>query len=176
MNYLFLDVDGVLNKPSTKATSPSGALGVDENLVCLLKKLVDTFDYKIVLTSSWRKEVSLKYEECTKDGKYLVDTLRKYGLEIYDKTLYKERLEPFRGRLILDWLEEKGKDCNRFIILDDFEFDFDRFEKLKPLVIQTRALDNPRAMFKEGQNFIVKETIHVLLDEQKRLKKEGRTK
>lgn len=52
-NVIFLDVDGVLNRPSTKERF-KGAWGLDAELVERAKQLIEDTNAMVVLSSSWR--------------------------------------------------------------------------------------------------------------------------
>ena len=56
MNVIFLDVDGVLNNAYT-TDRIKGYIGIDDNKVRLLKQIVDYFDAKIILSSTWRYDI-----------------------------------------------------------------------------------------------------------------------
>ena len=54
MKVIFCDVDGVLNNAVTKARSPSGYVGVSDQLILKLKAIVSKTGAAIVLSSDWR--------------------------------------------------------------------------------------------------------------------------
>lgn len=110
--YIFLDVDGVLNCDSTKALSPNGYVGISDKLVKRLKKILDSTNAKIVLSSDWR----LSNDD---DYKYLAQKLKyKANAEIYSKTPDVSWLR--RGYEIRKWLFERNVD--NYVILDDIKF------------------------------------------------------
>ena len=59
---------------------------VDNIYIGALKKIVDKFNAKIVLSSDWKLEYNKEYEKCGLDAQYLIDKLAKYDLKIIDKT------------------------------------------------------------------------------------------
>ena len=132
MKYIFLDVDGVLNNENTKESNPSGYAGVSMKLVRNLARIVKATDAKIILTSDWKHGWSEIRFCCDEDVIYLLDKLKKFDLEIHDRT-YDEKLEDYfftdRGAGIRHFLES----CNGvegYVIIDDHEFaDFDAEQK-----------------------------------------------
>ena len=114
-NLLFLDIDGVLNCPTTK-DKIKGFRGIEDKKVELLKTLVDKYDFKIILSSTWR--MSWEKEDKSKQdafSNYLDKKLLKYGLTIYDKTI--DIRWNKRGSEIFDYL--KDKDVDFWVVLDD---------------------------------------------------------
>lgn len=124
MRVIFLDIDGVLNseefyqhRPLTQELNE-----IDEEKVKLLQQIVQATNAKIVLTSTWRVyDKTDKTSPSYKVYGYLVDTLAKYDLSIFDCTpwinenrpheiqvwlsmwdLYKDIHEHIRGYVILD--------------------------------------------------------------------------
>lgn len=126
-NIIFLDIDGVLNSPYTY--EKIGAIkGVSDYHMSLLKKIVDYTDSDIVLTSTWKNHWKPELKNDGKGwggssplryGRYLNLRLKKFGLEIADKT--EEDSWNLRARGILRWLAEHPATEN-FIILDDEDF------------------------------------------------------
>ena len=86
MNVIFLDIDGILNSvPYFKSIKGKhGHTEIDESRLPLLKRIVEENDAQIVLSASWRdlddRESATAYEK----WQYLVDSLRKYGMELYN--------------------------------------------------------------------------------------------
>lgn len=136
IKIVFLDVDGVLNSSSTKDTCGK-YVGIEDEKVELLKKLVDETGARIVLVSTW-KEYWYK-EPFFKDkqdylANYLDKKLDKYGLYAIDKT---EDEVLNRGDGILEYIHHlkwKGIDVKKFVILDDELFDYLRTKLTKNLV------------------------------------------
>ena len=87
MKVIFLDIDGVLNCEHTKQRIPdgSGFVGIEDNKVELLARLVQKTGAEIVLSSSWKGGWS-QYDGCESYGDYLNMKLAQYDLYIMDKT------------------------------------------------------------------------------------------
>ena len=120
MNVIFLDVDGVLNNAHTTDRVES-YIGIDDNKVILLKQVVDYFDAKIVLSSTWRHEVDNHI------AKYLTGKLEKQGLKIYDIT---PNIGWYvRAKEIATWLaDEHEYSIENIIILDDEYFNWYEYQ------------------------------------------------
>lgn len=100
--YLFLDVDGVLNNYLSE-----GQYFVPYNMNCL-KQLCDFIDFKIVLSSDWRR---------TPQNKTRVRSeLKHIGLELYSCTPT-HTFDGNRKDEIKEWME--GDDQSFGLILDD---------------------------------------------------------
>ncbi len=54
MKLIFLDIDGVLNRDSTRIAAPSGCMFVEDELVERLRRIYCRTHARIVLSSSWR--------------------------------------------------------------------------------------------------------------------------
>ena len=115
MKIIFLDIDGVMNSQtyyrSIKVKSKDWDR-FDPIAVKLLKMLLEEFEAKIVITSSWRFGAI----------DILINELSKTGLKKY---LYKDWKTPQlygykRGDEIQKWLE-KHLEVNNYIIIDDEE-------------------------------------------------------
>lgn len=129
---LLLDVDGVLNGRDTKATAPSGCIGVGSRYIKRLKEIVDATDAKVVLTSDWR----LARDE---DYLYLTQKLYKGGIRLYSQT--PNLRWQWRGREIREWLKEH--DVDSYVILDDIFFDdFEDMEQHLVLTDPDKGLTN----------------------------------
>ena len=137
-NVIFLDIDGVLNRFGTKARTPNGYQGIEESKVKILAQIRDEIDADIVLSSSWKSEWDPVYNNCSSDGKYLVDMLAECNIEIKDKTtdLYGPR---FRGSAIRHYLETHEHGC--WIVLDDEIFPDFKMCKIHPHLIRTSGVD-----------------------------------
>lgn len=124
MNYIFLDVDGVLNtikginlvvynfEKITKKRFPLNVQWGKINDSCLknLQKLVFLTNSKIILSSTWRLEQS--------GIDILNNYFKKYNLEIYSIT---DNVNMNRGLEISTWLQNNNfnYDKDNFIIIDD---------------------------------------------------------
>ncbi len=126
VKFLFLDVDGVLNTPKSISRC-GGNIGVDDDKLKLLKKIVDGTNAKIVLVSTWKEGwTNNKYYKPLQDiyASYLDERLAAFGLTILDKTPNKaEGMFLSRGEGILEYL--RTSKCDGYVIIDDFQFDYD---------------------------------------------------
>lgn len=128
MKVLILDIDGVLNYDNTNATAPSGALGVSNSKIQLLKNIIDVTNAKVVLSSTWRYD-----RPCGKDYQYLVGKLKDSGIVVYSHI--PEISSVRRGLEISAWLA-RHPDVEGWVVIDDTKFsDFDRGEFAGHLVI-----------------------------------------
>ena len=126
MKVIFLDVDGVLNTPSSESRCGE-YIGIDDEKVEKLKKIVEKTKTEIVLISTWkkywRKEEKLKpLQEYS--ANYLDEKLTKQGLKAIDKT--KDKADGrylSRGEGILEYVYRNN--VENYIILDDCQFDYD---------------------------------------------------
>ena len=134
-NYIFLDVDGVLNDSQTQETAPSEYKGVENKYIAILKKIVDMLNAKIILVSDWKEDWTNNYEDCAEDMKYLIDKLDNYDLEITDITI-DHKGTYYRGQGIKDWLENHPE-ADRYIILDDNGYDYYMHEDIRKNAITT---------------------------------------
>jgi hypothetical protein len=106
--FLFLDVDGVLNRCGTSNQ------GLESDKCEMLGEIIKKTECKIIITSSWRRTVHQR------DRIYaLVNSLR--GV-VHDMTNYDRRLEKeydnYREIEILEWMTDHFFP-ERFVILDD---------------------------------------------------------
>ena len=126
MKVIFLDVDGVLNTPSSESRCGE-YIGIDDEKVEKLKKIVEKTKTEIVLISTWkkywRKEEKLKPLQ-DYSANYLDEKLAKQGLKAIDKT--KDKADGrylSRGESILEYVYRNN--VLNYIILDDCQFDYD---------------------------------------------------
>lgn len=119
MKVIFLDIDGVLNSMDwfEKTKNSKGHREIDPQKVEFLKEIVDETNSKIVLSSTWRGLAKNENEEEHPMYSYLVNTLRKHGMEIYGHTPY---IGQNRPKEIKAWLEKnKKEEIESFVSLDD---------------------------------------------------------
>ena len=126
MKIVFLDIDGVLNTPSSKSRC-GGYIGIDNDKVERLKKIIDKTKAEIVLISTWKKHW-YKEERLKLSQDYIADyldaKLAKYNLKATDKTVEKfEGQYLSRGEGIIEYIYRKN--VENYIILDDCQFDYD---------------------------------------------------
>ncbi len=126
MKVIFLDIDGVLNTPSSESRCGE-YIGIDDEKVEKLKKIVEKTKAEIVLISTWkkywRKEEKLKPLQ-DYSATYLDEKLAKQGLKAIDKT--KDKADGrylSRGESILEYVYRNN--VENYIILDDCQFDYD---------------------------------------------------
>lgn len=126
MKVIFLDIDGVLNTPSSESRCGE-YIGIDDEKVKKLKKIVEKTKAEIVLISTWkkywRKEEKLKPLQ-DYSATYLDEKLAKQGLKAIDKT--KDKADGrylSRGESILEYVYRNN--VGNYIILDDCQFDYD---------------------------------------------------
>lgn len=126
MKAMFLDIDGVLNTPSSESRCGE-YIGIDDEKVENLKKIVENTKAEIVLISTWkkywRKEEKLKSLQ-DYSANYLDEKLAKQGLKAVDKTKDKSDGRYLsRGESILEYVYRNN--VEKYIILDDCQFDYD---------------------------------------------------
>ncbi len=138
---VFLDIDGVLNTPYS-LNYCCDYIGIDDDKVWRLCKIVRRTDALIVLVSDWKRgwyrDIKMKSQQ-EPTATYLEKKLAKFGLEITDKTKDKSGSAYFsRGEGVVEYI--KNNDVLSFAILDDSQFDYDscdlkdHFVKMDPQV------------------------------------------
>lgn len=137
IKVIFLDVDGVLNCRASKSRC-GPYLGIDNDKVKRLRRIVEATGAKIVLTSTWR----MGWQRVHKDDQdalanYLDRKLKRENLYILDRT-YDQGMN--RGEGIMKWIEAHNVDS--FIMLDDERFDYARCGIISRLVKSTFDDDN----------------------------------
>jgi hypothetical protein len=109
---VFLDVDGVLNVPTTGYDAYAEGINIEPAKLPLLKYLVDFTNAEIVLSSSWRSHRS----SCEDIGQVLGD----YGM-VYRNCTPDYKGATIRGEEISAWLSIQNERENiRYVILDDY--------------------------------------------------------
>ena len=127
MNVIFLDIDGVLNSWKYDHLYKTASDGnIDETRLPLLKRLVESSDAKIVLSSSWRKHWSRDRSRCDSIGIALEETFSKHQLSIFDKTPTLPSND--RAEEIKLWLDQ-NKAFSNFVIIDDIRFGWSGLEE-----------------------------------------------
>lgn len=139
MKVVFLDIDGVLNTPSSKSRCGE-YIGIDDDKVKRLADIVKRTNAQIVLISTWKKY--WQKEEKLKPlqdyvATYLDKKLVKFGLKVTDKTRDKvDGIYLSRGEGILEHIDRNH--VKSFVILDDLQFDYDGCD-LTDFFIKTKA-------------------------------------
>lgn len=115
---IFLDVDGVLNSlpyHNAHKNDPDYQELNHENLnrLSIIQRLTQA---ELVLASTWKALNAPDEPEAYKMWLYLVDTLKKYDLEIMDSTPESEKGRPCDIR---QWLDAHPDEEIRYAILDD---------------------------------------------------------
>lgn len=126
MKVIFLDVDGVLNTPSSESRCGE-YIGIDDDKTKLLADIVKRMNAEIVLVSTWkkywRKEEKLKPLQ-DYSATYLDEKLKKFGIKATDKIKDKSDGKYLsRGEGILEYIVRNK--VEKYVILDDFQFDYD---------------------------------------------------
>lgn len=123
MKVIFLDVDGVLNCEHSHQRIPGESyIGIEDNKVDLLQRLVMGCGAEVVLSSDWKIDWEpIDKDKNSKHADYLDMKLAQYRITILDKTP-DSGSRYFRGREIHDWLKEH-EEVTDYVILDDEYFD-----------------------------------------------------
>jgi hypothetical protein len=157
MKVIFLDVDGVLNDQMWLHLFMDSE--IDEIRVARLAKIVKATGAVIVLSSSWRVLV----DELDDTDMYIwddfVNKLRKFDLEIYDRTPVIGMDRPLE---IKTWLDQHKGQVEAFVSLDDdfWKEDYDKYG-IGHCLVKTSFYGKERNL--GGlQNRHVKEAINIL--------------
>ena len=154
-NYIFLDIDGVLNSEHTLDESCENmdqkmASIISDQLVKNLSYLVEKTDAKIILSSSWR----IYFNENTKKSNnlfalILLASLDKHNLELHDMTPFvKGQFSSERGLEIKTYIDKHN--IKNYVVIDDEEFsDFSKHLDMSKF-IQTNFGDETTNIENEG--------------------------
>lgn len=131
-NILFLDFDGVINNSDLNQENDHLLIPDDFNqynpiLVKNIKTIIHEYNFKLVISSTWRKDYSIQKMN------YILNDLLNLDCEILDYTTkeyldkeYKYRLEWTHGAKSIDrglqitkWLSEEKYDINFYVVIDD---------------------------------------------------------
>jgi len=118
MNILFLDIDGVLNTHNTykkhkdlKITPLNLGFHLEKDKLEILNQIIEKFDFKIVISSSWRFE---GIDLLKKKFKYVS------GIEFPLIDITKRKGDYFRrDEQILEWVINNKEKIDKFIAIDD---------------------------------------------------------
>ena len=112
MNYLFLDIDGVMNSVEDRF---SLLLETDKHFE-YLKEIVSSTNAQIILSSAWR----INFHRGVSSR--LITRLKQFNLAISDLTPI--RKDHHRGKEIQQWLTDHDySDKDSYVVLDDEDFD-----------------------------------------------------
>ena len=147
MKVVFLDIDGVLNaecdfvddsgnwirnSPRVCTNSGESYNGISQRRVSRLKAILVSSGAKVVLVSSWKRWYDLYVRRLDDDhiGKYLVNSLSRKKVRIFDSTSRCEKHGFWRGDGILRWIgfwdaQHPEDPVESIVILDDEEFDYE---------------------------------------------------
>lgn len=126
MKIIFLDIDGVLNCKTSRSRCGK-YVGIDDDKLATLKWIADATGGEVVLVSTWKQSwQKLERDKYKQDGQanYLDKKFKKYGLKVCDKTL--DGLDGVyfsRGESILEFIYRNK--VKGYVILDDFQYDYD---------------------------------------------------
>ena len=124
MNYIFLDIDGVLNSKDflLNLSERQKLAWVDPFNIELLAQLVHRSDSKVILSSSWRLGFDDNMKPIRKDGitQKLVDELNKHNIILFDKTIELNVNDDWaRPYEIKHYIKKNLSKSDKFVILDD---------------------------------------------------------
>ena len=128
MNFIFLDIDGVLNNDRTTAQSPNGFVGLSDSLLKKLKHLKKETDSVIVLTSSWKDASKEDYD-------YMMRKLKKFECTPLGRTYEKNGNGELRGQAISKYV--KNNEITNWVILDDCLYDFKQYPEIMMHLVHT---------------------------------------
>lgn len=139
MKVLFLDIDGVLNSNywnDSHQIEISNGKYIDEKKVKLFSQIIEKTGAVIVMHSGWRFWFDDKIKPTRKGASNLVGLLRKYSLEIYDKTLdftteeirRTKKFSLVKANEISAWLSSHTEVTN-YLIIDDLDLHNDELLK-----------------------------------------------
>lgn len=129
MKLVFCDIDGVLN--SEIGTAESGVLGIEEEKLYLLQALLESTGAELVITSKARFAESI-YEERLK-------TIENSGIIIRDAFKGKTLSSNPKAIEVLAYLQNKCKDVDNVLILDDNDHDFSEYFKHNFILVSTKT-------------------------------------
>lgn len=131
-NILFTDFDGVINCVCEEREKEHLCLLDTFNhyhpkLVENLKAIIHEYDFKLVISSTWRKDYSIQKMNYILNEVFKLDcTILDYTTKKFLDIDYRERLEwdpnsipRDRGLQISQWLNEEKYDINYYVVLDD---------------------------------------------------------
>lgn len=133
---VFLDIDGVLNTPTTVKITPDGYKGIDDARVEILANVLQKMGGgDLVLSSDW-KEMDPQDD----DYQYLVSKLQKYNLRLAGQTWDTAKK---RGAGIRAYLTNHPE-IEEYVVLDDNLFDFREDKKIWERLLVTDGIEKAR--------------------------------
>lgn len=157
VNYILLDIDGVLNNSNHwkhlrfLGHNDDGALlAIDDSQVDNLKYIYDKFNVKIILSSSWRNDMN--------GLRAITKILGEKGMFIYKHTPeLSDKMFTFaerRKQEILKWVRDNVEKDDYWLALDDvnLQLDVNNFVKTKPAVgFDTKKRDRVAFLFEQWE-------------------------
>ena len=133
MKVIFLDIDGVLNCKNSKSRC-GYFLGIDNNKVKRLQKIIEATGSKIVLCSSWKGGWSKDHKDEQNDlGNYIDRKFKRERLAIFDKT---DDTGRNRGEGISNYIAQHKVD--KWVVIDDEIFgDYEEYNIIEHLIKTT---------------------------------------
>lgn len=133
INVLFLDIDGVLN--NSNLDDEHLHMEIDDEHIGQfvpdfahnIDKIVKEFDFKIVVSSTWRKDFTLPVMQSLIRNVFFIDcevidyTTKEYlDKDYYTRLEWDPKTSPRdRGLQISKWLAEEKYTINQYVIIDD---------------------------------------------------------
>ena len=162
-NILFLDFDGVINNSDLSQEDDHLLIPFDfnqynPNLVKNIKTIIHEYNFKLVISSTWRKDYSIQ------EMNYILNDVLKLECEILDYTTkefldkdYKDRIEWTHGEKSIDrglqitkWLSEEKYDIDFYVVIDDdYDAEFGHTENFFPVSSVTGFDDNTLNRFRK---------------------------
>lgn len=145
MKLIFLDVDGVLNYDMCKH-HVGIYYGVDPEKVSLLKQIVDATSAKLILSSTWRRNIVPGMPLACQDNAFAIELMGKLkdqGLKLYDYTPA-DTDDKYRARQIKELIKEyrhNGQQIDGWVVLDDDLFDGFMDRNFKPHFVHTNYFE-----------------------------------
>ena len=124
MRIVFLDVDGVLNTPSTECMTRTGHQFIDEDKITILKKITDTAEAAVVVSSGWcyggmLSAAGVHEGNFVSDFNELIDKLQEFKVSIAGRIDFKQGTPSGKGEGIRDWLVLNKDRIETFVVIDD---------------------------------------------------------
>ncbi len=117
MKVIFLDIDGVLNNDAIFEKT-KWAYTIDRNLVTLLDKLVRETGAKVIISSTWRKIMSVEALKYVLASHGMRTFMNVQGMTPSHSSI--NRTAEYRGDEIAEWLSVTDKKVEAYVILDDY--------------------------------------------------------